>query len=114
MVRNGVRGSKQLYKCKDCGKQFLGGHRRDKSQVITPYLNERTIRRDLEGMSYVYMIAKYKEATIQMDKHKGQELQPPGHFALDCYPNILLFVQVTETFPPLQSFRPQYNVQHYS
>lgn len=65
VVRNGLRGRKQLYKCKDCGRQFFGGHRRDKSQVISDYVdgkqtieqlavkygvNERTIRRDLEGM----------------------------------------------------------------
>lgn len=82
MVRNGVRGRKQLYKCKDCGRQFRGGRRRDKSQVITDYVegkqtlkqlavkygvNERTIRRDLEGMRYVYKIARYKTVTIQMD-----------------------------------------------
>lgn len=30
-------------------------------------VNEKTIRRDLEGMRYVYKIAKYKEVTIQMD-----------------------------------------------
>ena len=77
-----MRGRKQLYKCKDCGRQFLGGRRRDKSQVITDYVegkqtlkqlavkygvNERTIRRDLEGMRYVYKIARYKTVTIQMD-----------------------------------------------
>jgi hypothetical protein len=71
-----------LYKCKDCGKQFLGGQRRDKSQVITDYVegkqtldqlalkygvNEKTIRRDLEGMRYVQKISKYKQVTIQMD-----------------------------------------------
>ena len=82
MVRNGLRGRKQLYKCKDCGKQFLGGQRRDKSQVITDYVegkqtlnqlalkygvNEKTIRRDLEGMRYVQKISKYKHVTIQMD-----------------------------------------------
>ena len=82
MVRNGLRGRKQLYKCKDCGKQFLGGQRRDKSQVITDYVegkqtldqlalkygvNEKTIRRDLEGMRYVQKISKYKQVTIQMD-----------------------------------------------
>lgn len=62
--------------------KFLGGHRRDKSQVITDYVdgkqtieqlavkygvNERTIRRDLEGMRYICKIAKYKDVTIQMD-----------------------------------------------
>lgn len=82
MVKNGVRGRKQLYKCKDCGRQFLGGRRRDKSQVITDYVdgkqtieqlavkygvNERTIRRDLEGMRYVHKIARNKDVTIQMD-----------------------------------------------
>ena len=69
-------------KCKDCRKQFLGGRRRDKNQVITDYIegkqtlaqlavkygvNEKTIRRDLEGMRYVHKIAKYKDVTVQMD-----------------------------------------------
>lgn len=68
VVRNGLRGRRQLYKCNDCGRQFLGGKRRDKSQVITDYVegkqtldqlalkygvSERTIRRNLEGMRYV-------------------------------------------------------------
>ena len=82
VVHNGLRGRTQRYKCKDCGKQFLGGQRRDKSQVITDYVegkqtlnqlalkygvNEKTIRRDLEGMRYVQKISKYKQVTIQMD-----------------------------------------------
>ncbi len=82
MVRNGLRGNRQLYKCKDCGRQFLGGKRRNKSQVITDYVegkqtldqlalkygvSERTIRRDLEGMRYVQKISKYKQVTVQMD-----------------------------------------------
>ena len=37
-VRNGLRGRKQLYKCKGCGRRFVGGERRDKSQVITDYI----------------------------------------------------------------------------
>lgn len=71
-----------MYKCKDCGRQFIGGQRRDKSQVITDYVdgkqtlqqlaikygvNERTIRRDLEKMRYVQKISRYKQVTIQMD-----------------------------------------------
>ena len=82
MVRNGLKGRKQLYKCKDCGRQFLGGRRRDKSQIITDYIegkqtleqlavkygvNEKTIRRDLEGMRHVHKIAKHKDVTVQMD-----------------------------------------------
>ena len=71
-----------MYKCKDCGRQFLGGRRRDKSQIITDYIegkqtleqlavkygvNEKTIRRDLEGMRHVHKIAKHKDVTVQMD-----------------------------------------------
>ena len=71
-----------MYKCKDCNKQFIGGKRRDKSQVITDYVegkqtllqlsakynvSERTIRRDLESMRFVHSIAKYKEVTVQLD-----------------------------------------------
>lgn len=71
-----------MYKCKDCGKQFLGGKRRNKSQVITDYIegkqtltqlaikynvSERTIRRDLKRMRFVHSIAKYKEVTLQLD-----------------------------------------------
>ena len=82
VVRNGLRGRKHLYKCKDCGWQFVGGIRRDKSQVITDYVegkqtlsqlalkygvNEKTIRRDLEGMHHVQKISKYKHVSIQMD-----------------------------------------------
>ena len=71
-----------MYKCKDCGKQFIGGKRRNKSQVITDYIegkqtlrqlalrydvSERTIRRDLMGMRFVHSISKYKEVTVQLD-----------------------------------------------
>lgn len=38
VVCNGLSGRKQLYKCKSCGRQFIGGTRRDKSQVITDYV----------------------------------------------------------------------------
>lgn len=82
MIRNGQKNSKQLYKCKECGKQFLGGRRRNKVQVITDYvegkqtlsqlaqkyrISERTIQRDLAGMRFVRKIAKVKDVTIQLD-----------------------------------------------
>lgn len=82
MVHNGVRGGRQRYKCKDCNRRFTGGVHRDKSQVITDYIegkqtleqlaskykvSERTIRRDLEGMRFVHKIAKHKEVTVQLD-----------------------------------------------
>ena len=82
MVRNGLRGIRQQYKCKDCGRQFLGGSRRDKQQVITDYIegkqtrnqpaekygvSTRTISRDLEGMRHFRKVSKDKHVVIQMD-----------------------------------------------
>lgn len=82
VVRNGLRGRTQRYKCKDCGRRFDGGIRRDKAQVISDYVEgkqtleqlatkygvcEKTIRRDLEGMRYIHKIAKHKDVTVQMD-----------------------------------------------
>lgn len=71
-----------MYKCKECGRRFSGGIRRDKSQVITDYVegkqtinqlaakygvSSKTISRDLKGMRYVQKISKDKEVTIQLD-----------------------------------------------
>lgn len=82
VVRNGLRGRIQRYKCKSCGRRFDGGLRRDKFQVITDYIegkqtreqlaqkygvSVRTISRDLEGMRYVQKISKDKQVIIQMD-----------------------------------------------
>lgn len=83
MVHNGKKDGKELYKCKDCGRQFVGGKRRDKRQVISDYVDgkqtivqlaakygvsQRTIVRDLEAaMHYVRKISKDKHVVIQMD-----------------------------------------------
>ena len=82
VVHNGLRGHRQRYKCNECGRRFTGGHRRDKSKVITDYVegkqtkeqlalrygvSVRTISRDLLGMRYVQKIASMKDVTIQMD-----------------------------------------------
>lgn len=82
VVHNGKKGGKELYRCKACGRQFVGGKRRDKSQVISDYVDgkqtisqlavkygvsERTIVRDLEDMHYVQKISKDKHVVIQMD-----------------------------------------------
>lgn len=105
MVRNGLRGKKQQYRCKDCGRQFLGGSRRDKQQVITDYIegkqtrnqlaekygvSTRTISRDLEGMRHVRKVSKDKHVVIQMDTtYWGR------HFGLmvikDAYRNKILW-----------------------
>lgn len=82
VVKNGLRGLKQMYKCKDCSKQFIGDERRNKPQVKTDSIegkqtimqftikykvSERTIRRDLRGMRFVHSVAKYKDVTVQLD-----------------------------------------------
>ncbi|WP_434475951.1 IS1/IS1595 family N-terminal zinc-binding domain-containing protein, partial [Bacteroides acidifaciens] len=38
VVRNGLRGRTQRYKCKDCGRRFDGGIRCDKAKVISDYV----------------------------------------------------------------------------
>ena len=82
MIRNGHKEGLQQYRCKCCGRQFLEVERRDKSQVITDYIegkltlsqlsekygvSVRTISRDLEGMRYIRKISKDKSVVIQMD-----------------------------------------------
>ena len=82
MVKNGLKGRKQQYKCKDRGRQFSGGIRRGKSQIIPEYIKGKqvrkqlaekygvsikTIERDLEGMRYVQKVSKDKSVVIQMD-----------------------------------------------
>lgn len=77
-----LREGSQLYKCKTCGRQFYGGKRRDKCQVISDYIegkqtlfqlsqknkvSERTIRRVFTRLRYVQKISKYKQVTVQMD-----------------------------------------------
>ena len=93
MVHNGLRGHRQRYKCNECGRRFTGGHRRDKSKVITDYVegkqtkeqlalrygvSVRTISRDLLGMRYVQKIASMKDVTIQMDHLLGPRFRPNG------------------------------------
>ena len=84
--QNVLRGRKQQYKCKDCGCQFLGGFRREKSQVISEYIegkqtrkqlaerygvSVRTIGRDLDGMRYVQKVSKDKSVIIRWIRPTG-------------------------------------------
>ena len=86
----------------------MGGRRRDKTQVITDNVegkqaleqlatkygvNEKTIRRDLQGMRYVQKISKYKQVTIQMDTTSGgYSSGAAGNFAkwFSSRPNVAL------------------------
>ena len=44
---------------KKCGQEW--------PEAVKYGVNEKTIRRDLEGMRYVHKISKYKDVTVQMD-----------------------------------------------
>ena len=97
-----MRGRKQLYKCKACGRQFVGGRRLDKQQIITDYIEGKqtvaqlelkygvshsTICRDLKGMRYVQKISKYKHVVIQMDTtYWGRGFGPGTTIRIDISP----------------------------
>ena len=68
VVRSGLRGRKQQYKCRDCSRQFLGGIKQTRKQLAAKYgVSVRTIERDLEGMRYVQKVSKNRSVVIQMD-----------------------------------------------
>jgi hypothetical protein len=82
VVHNGLRDHRQSYKCNECGRRFTGVYCRDKSKVVTDYVegkqtkeqlasrygvSVRTKSRDLLGMRYVQKIVSKKDVSIQMD-----------------------------------------------
>lgn len=77
-----MRGQKQLYKCLDCGRQFIGGRRADAEDIITDYIDNkltlrqlsekyslsvRTVWGRLVNMRHVHVISGYKDVVINMD-----------------------------------------------
>ena len=77
-----MRGQKQLYKCLDCGRQFIGGRRADAEDIITDYIDNkltlrqlsekyslsvRTVWGRLVNMRHVHVISRYKDVVINMD-----------------------------------------------
>jgi len=39
VVKNGHKRGKQLYKCKDCSRQFVGGQRLDLQKIESDYID---------------------------------------------------------------------------
>ena len=70
MVHNGVRDGRQRYKCKDCNRRFTGGVHRDKSQVITDYIEGKqtlsvtNIRKNRFSGCIAMVILKEKPAPL--------------------------------------------------
>ena len=71
-----------MYKCLDCGRQFVGGNRPDKDAIITDYidgrqtlrqlsekysLSIRTVWNRLNDMRHVHVISKHRDVVINMD-----------------------------------------------
>lgn len=82
MVKNGHKRGKQLYKCRNCDRQFVGGKRLDHAQIEIDYVDrkqtlsqlaesygvcKKTIWNSLESMRHKRVISKYKDVVIEMD-----------------------------------------------
>lgn len=82
VVKNGHKGSKQLYKCKDCDRQFVGGKRIDPKEVERDYIDGKqtlaqlsfkyevcvkTIWNVLGSMRHKRIISKDKDVIVEMD-----------------------------------------------
>lgn len=80
--KNGRRGNNQLYKCLDCGRQFVGGKKIDSERIITDYIDNkltlrqlsekyslsvRTVWERLKEMRHVHVISRHKDVVINMD-----------------------------------------------
>lgn len=81
-MKNGHKSGKQLYKCRSCGKQFVGGFRLDNERLKTEYIegkqtlsqlsakygvHKSTLWRRLKTMRHIRKISKYKDVVINMD-----------------------------------------------
>lgn len=80
--KNGRRDSRQLYKCLDCGRQFVGGRKACGEEIITDYIDNkltlrqlsekyslsvRTIWGRLNDMRRVHVISRHRDVVINMD-----------------------------------------------
>ena len=71
-----------MYKCLDCGRQFIGGNKADTEAIITDYIDNkqtlrqlsdkyslsvRTIWNRLKSMRHVHIISRHKDVVINID-----------------------------------------------
>ncbi len=70
IVKNGLKGAKQLHKCKACGRQFVGGNRLDTAQIVREYVIGK---QTLEQLSVRYGCRKEtiwrRLQSFQMEPH---------------------------------------------
>lgn len=82
MKKNGKKSGKQLYKCNDCGRQFVGGVRLDDSTLIKEYVEDgltisqlserhhkckKTIWSHLRAMCHRHKVSSDKDVVLLMD-----------------------------------------------
>jgi len=82
VVKNGHKSGRQLYLCKSCGRQFVGGRRLSTPDLITEYVegkqtiaqlskshgvSKSTIWRRLSGMRHIRVVPSEKDVVIQLD-----------------------------------------------
>jgi hypothetical protein len=82
VVKNGHKRGKQLYKCKDCNRQFVGGKRLNVLEIESEYIDGKqtlqqisqahgvcvkTVWNILSGMRHKHKIAKDKDVVVLMD-----------------------------------------------
>lgn len=82
MIKNGHKSGKQLYRCKDCDRQFVGGKRIDPLEVERDYIDGKqtlaqlsvkygvcikTIWNTLGSMRHKRIISKDKDVIVEMD-----------------------------------------------
>lgn len=81
-MKNGHKRGKQLYKCKGCDRQFVGGVRLNPQAIESDYIDgkqtlsqlavkygvcQKTIWNSLESMHHKWVISKYKDVVVEMD-----------------------------------------------
>ncbi|WP_422121091.1 transposase-like zinc-binding domain-containing protein [Palleniella muris] len=82
VVKNGHKGGKQLYKCKKCSRQFVGGFRLDSMKIERDYVDGKqtlkqlslkygvcvkTIWNTLASMRHKRVVSKHKDGVVEMD-----------------------------------------------
>lgn len=82
MVKNGHKRGKQLYKCKDCDRQFVGGKRLDVASIEHDYIDGKqtlqqlsehygvcvkTVWNALGSMRHKRNVSRHKDVVILMD-----------------------------------------------
>ena len=112
VIRNGLRGRKKQYKSKDCARQFLGGTRRDKSQVILEYIEDKQTRKQLAAK-----VCELQEKNTELQKAATSYYLytadiPPKVNAFSANGTTAVFIPTTEAFTGILRL-PTFQLIHF-